>query len=409
MGSPTSRPFQPRTASGSSGVGRSTQPRMPGPVRPEYTRLANGMQTVTATDTARGIQTVFGIGPSELITDANLHKSGVRAHRRITEGQVDGQLWPGYKVQKHGFFKFGRVFLILWVEPAGENATLITKLETSGEVDPALSEGRHGQHVYSKVRRFVVIREGGSYCSALPIVSYGSQGVGKRGVVKSEHAIIYTGERVPLPTMEERPKRDEEPMRPRAIRVVPDDPINKLDPMSRIDFAKVHTIQHNIKVKPYGTVHQHSEEPLLSQFGNVWQPHLTASRRPDATTTGQPESSTRAAALRQSTSTEKSIADKSQEAARRRSKRIQQEQEVKSAIKQRTDGGWTQERAWEDVMQHYMKHGYNRESAHEFMKACLARRRTSTVADDDHDDGDDDEDESEESEEDSDVDRRSRH
>jgi hypothetical protein len=57
-----------------------------------------------------------------------------------------------------------------------------------------------------------VIRQtqGAKYCSALPISTYGGQGVGKNGVVKSEHGIIYTGKDVPRLDPNELPRRNEE-------------------------------------------------------------------------------------------------------------------------------------------------------------------------------------------------------
>ncbi|KAK4950116.1 hypothetical protein LTR10_011093 [Elasticomyces elasticus] len=127
-----------------------------------------------------------------------------------------------------------------------------------------------GNAVYSKVRRFVVVREAEHFCSALPITNYGSRGVSKVGTKKSEHSIIHTGRLPPQPTPGERPSRDEHGMRSRAIRVNPDRPDKQLDAMSRLDYAKVHTIQHNIKVAPVGVVHPDSMAALLSQFQEVW-------------------------------------------------------------------------------------------------------------------------------------------
>lgn len=59
-------------------------------------------------------------------------------------------------------------------------------------------------------------------------------------------------------------------MRPDAIRVNPDDREDLLAPRSRIDYGKVYTIQHNIKVQPYGHVHPASMAALRHQFLNVW-------------------------------------------------------------------------------------------------------------------------------------------
>nr|OQO31289.1 hypothetical protein B0A51_03267 [Rachicladosporium sp. CCFEE 5018] len=68
-------------------------------------------------------------------------------------------------------------------------------------------------------------------------------------------------------------------MQPDPIRVNPDDSRDVLDPKSRIDFGKVSTIQHNIKVKSFGLVNRDSMGALRSQFSIVWsqrEPALTS-------------------------------------------------------------------------------------------------------------------------------------
>ncbi|KAK6401681.1 hypothetical protein LTR95_019160, partial [Oleoguttula sp. CCFEE 5521] len=104
-----------------------------------------------------------------------------------------------------------------------------------------------------------------------PINTYNGRGVSKPGVIKSDHAIIYSGRKCPDPDPAERPARGEAGMRPAAIRVDPDDKVTKLDPMSRIDFGKVHTVEHNVKVKPFGNVHEGSRIDLERQFDSVWR------------------------------------------------------------------------------------------------------------------------------------------
>ena len=100
-------------------------------------------------------------------------------------------------------------------------------------------------------------------------MTYGGQGVGKLYVKKSDHAIIYSGRNPPASMSSERPARGELGMRSYAIRVDPDKRDEKLDPMSRIDFGKMHTIHHNLKVRPFGMVNDNSISHLLSQFEAV--------------------------------------------------------------------------------------------------------------------------------------------
>jgi hypothetical protein len=56
----------------------------------------------------------------------------------------------------------------------------------------------------------------------------------------------------------------------RAIRVDVDVKTDKLDDMSRVDFGKVYTIEHNVKVKSLGKVNRDSLQPLLYQLRAVW-------------------------------------------------------------------------------------------------------------------------------------------
>nr|OQO30905.1 hypothetical protein B0A51_03188 [Rachicladosporium sp. CCFEE 5018] len=207
------------------------------------------------------------------MTDPTLFIQGVRAHQ-LLEMTDDSLLSPAYKRRPPTFYKIGRIFKVLWAEPAGEASSLITTLHHPE--DSIL--GRHGERIFAKVRRFVVVREGAGYCSAVPINTYGGRGVEKAGVTKSEHAIIYTGKTIPTPRLAEMSKRGEAGMLPQPIRVDPDKPEDRLDPMSRIDFGKVHTVVHNIKAQSFGQVNRQSMDSLVHQFQEVWQHQSPTSR-----------------------------------------------------------------------------------------------------------------------------------
>lgn len=218
--------------------------------------------------TSGSVSTVIHTYPQpDPITDPVLLRQGIRAHGTLygTGNDEHERLDPDFKLRKRDFFSVGRVFLVLWSEPAGgnKNASTITR-------GSDYNTGLYGEPVHSKVRRFVVIREGENYCSALPITTYGYQGVSKRGTKKSEHAVVYTGRVAPAPLADEAPSRGEQPMLSRPIRVVPDDKSDALEPHSRLDFGKVHTVHHNIKAKAFGMVHRDSLNPLIMHFRQVW-------------------------------------------------------------------------------------------------------------------------------------------
>jgi hypothetical protein len=236
----------------------------------------NGIRGATAVNTATGVQTKVGFEPKQQITDPALYQRNIPAHAFLfgTAGQEE-RLYSDYRVRAHPkkFFVLGRVFSVLWSEPAGEEADLVS---AAVPINRGIVAGRYGQHVFSKVRRFVVIRPGNAYCSALPIVSYGVRGVAMDGVASSEHAIIYTGTQAPGPTRDELPESGGIGMQNRALRVVPDNKGYKLDVMSRVDFGKVHTVHHNTKVKAIGMIHHSCMEALSSQFLAVWNPSYSA-------------------------------------------------------------------------------------------------------------------------------------
>lgn len=269
--------------------------------QPEASHSSGSMQgmpkAVHFHDNSSRVRTSYQSGPAESITDPELLRGGIRATRRLIatdggRGPADEELFEGYSRRRspRNFFTIGKVFLVLWAEPAGETATQLTAYE------PGLTIGIHGQKVFSKVRRFVVIRPSDRYCTCLPITTYNRQGVAKMGVKKSEHSIIFTGRIPPDPRITEKAQRGEEGMRPQAIRVDVDDPSWKLDEMSRLDYGGVHTIQHNIKVKSFGKVNPKSMNALLHQFGNVWNGFPSLAPYPVEQSGLEAEASTRSGA-----------------------------------------------------------------------------------------------------------------
>lgn len=93
----------------------------------------------------------------------------------------------------------------------------------------------------------------------------------KKGINKKHHAIAYTTRKEPAPQENEKPRTaDEKPMLP-GIRVVPKKKQFKLDPMSRIDFSRIYTVEHNVKVFDFGNVHEDHMQRLIAQWIRVFQ------------------------------------------------------------------------------------------------------------------------------------------
>jgi hypothetical protein len=212
---PTQLPQYPFVNTGSPPTGN--MPLHPG--SPPNIASAMGHMNLgrkTQTITPRGpVEVVFGQGGSQsAIRRGDPPSTGMRGVH-IDKPELTDTLFKTYKVRSRpkDFFKLGRVFLVLWSEPAG-GTSRITSWERGTVINHL------GERVFSKVRRFVVIREGGTYCNALPINTYTGKGVAKPSVNKSEHVIVYTGSKAPGPTKAEMPtRRGEAPMQSIPIQV----------------------------------------------------------------------------------------------------------------------------------------------------------------------------------------------
>lgn len=147
----------------------------------------------------------------------------------------------------------------------------------SGDSDDARSRwtyNSYGQRIFTKSRRFIVVKSGSRSCLAVPVTTYSGRGVSKNQIRKSDHCIAYSGSVTPCPRSDELPGPDEAGggMQPIPIRIDPDDRMAKLDSMSRIDLSKPISVDHYNDVKNFGKVHPKSVEALLCQFRNVIGP-----------------------------------------------------------------------------------------------------------------------------------------
>jgi len=202
------------------------------------------------------------------VTDPTLLRQGAKSYRMLRGLNNDeSALNSDFRIQRRGeqFFKRGKVFKVYWPEPISQ--TLSTAKTSVTGVPPTL---RH--EIYAKIRWFVVVKPGeGRYCSCLPIQTYNNQGVAKKDVIKGNHAIIHTGRVPPEPNADESPNiaAGERAML-QPIRVVANKKADTMDRMSRVDFAKIYTVEHNVKVYDFGRVHEDHRAFLRHQFNYVW-------------------------------------------------------------------------------------------------------------------------------------------
>jgi hypothetical protein len=101
-----------------------------------------------------------------------------------------------------------------------------------------------------------------------PIATNGGRGCAVPGMMKWHYAIIYTGKEPPAPRPQELPSVGEYGMM-ESVRVKQKVKTQKLDEMCRINFAKMYTFEHNVKVLDFGNVSEDSLLTLLSQWRYV--------------------------------------------------------------------------------------------------------------------------------------------
>jgi hypothetical protein len=106
-------------------------------------------------------------------------------------------------------------------------------------------------------------------------MTYGGQGTLKYGVHPEDHAAIYTKHDGPV--ILEGEKMENVPIRVDVI-----DQSHKLDPMSRLNYAKLYTVEHNVKVFFIGKIAKNYEQKVVDAYNYTNQP---LPNRPGAETT----------------------------------------------------------------------------------------------------------------------------
>ncbi|KAA8644037.1 uncharacterized protein ATNIH1004_008234 [Aspergillus tanneri] len=153
---------------------------------------------------------------------------------------------PRYVVQKNpkSFFTVGRVFSILWHENEGSTGRGTQSHISEGPV----FFGRFNERIHSGIRRMVVVKALDQCAWCFPVSTYSRKGVAKPGVDPSKHAVIYMEGTYPKVDPAERGITKE------PIEVTPASPDQKLDYMSRLNFGKIYTVEHNVKVLHVGKI-----------------------------------------------------------------------------------------------------------------------------------------------------------
>jgi hypothetical protein len=99
-----------------------------------------------------------------------------------------------------------------------------------------------------------------------PILTYGGRGLLKPGAHPEDHAVIYSSESGG-PYLQ-----DGEQIGMKAVEVKIKDQSNKLDPLSRLNYAKLFTIEHNVKVFWIGRLAKEYEQQVVTDYRCIHPP-----------------------------------------------------------------------------------------------------------------------------------------
>ncbi|KFZ06908.1 hypothetical protein V501_06942 [Pseudogymnoascus sp. VKM F-4519 (FW-2642)] len=189
----------------------------------------------------------------------NTNASLVEAKDTKTEFSSKRELWEGNE------FKERRVFKVVWTEPNGvdprENYSNFSRITAS----------KHGELAYTSIRRFVVWKNYDGHAICLPVLTYGGRGTAKPGVKAAHHAIIFTESKKDNRSIK-RPPRETKPEKKLAnapICVELMNRRNQLDAMSRLNYAKVYTVEHNVKVCFIGRIHKDSVKEFKATYKRI--------------------------------------------------------------------------------------------------------------------------------------------
>ncbi|KAK3327974.1 hypothetical protein B0T19DRAFT_179198 [Cercophora scortea] len=164
-----------------------------------------------------------------------------------------------YVVEPSNRFTPGEVFKILWSEPLGAGGRT-ENMSVWGE------RSHLGQKFYIGFRRFIVVANDEGHCTCVPILTYERRACTKRGVKPQKHGIVYQVGSKPR-TLVGEPKLGFPP-----VRMELDDPSEKLAAESRVNYSKLVTVEHNVKVFFVGRiVRQDFEEVVSEAVDNCWQ------------------------------------------------------------------------------------------------------------------------------------------
>ncbi|GAB1314872.1 hypothetical protein MFIFM68171_05082 [Madurella fahalii] len=207
----------------------------------------------------------YSYTPYEIGSGRQTPKASARAVAEVTEeyqpldnvsarlgSTRDLEMHDGYAVAHSSMFRPGEVFKILWCEPLGAGPP------RSEIITNWVGMQVNGKQFYQGFRRFIVVANDEGHCTCVPILTYEHKACTKKGVKPAKHGIVYQVGKKPR-MVEGEPKLGFYP-----VRVELYEKSEKLDKESRVNYAKLTTVEHNFRVFFIGRIVREDFDQIVS-------------------------------------------------------------------------------------------------------------------------------------------------
>ncbi|KAK1717271.1 uncharacterized protein CLUP02_09985 [Colletotrichum lupini] len=183
-----------------------------------------------------------------------------------THGSAE-DLDPRYVVEPSHKFRPGSVFKVLWSEPSGSHAAGNSTISEKQQI-----QDQFGGSVFIGFRRFIVIANDEGHCTCVPILTYQGKACNKRGVKAHKHGMIYSHK-------PHRPLRDEPKLGFPPVRAKITIEGEKLAKESRVNYSKLVTVEHNVKVFFIGYISPDDFEDVEYAVDDCWEKKTRAKKK----------------------------------------------------------------------------------------------------------------------------------
>ncbi|KAG5913628.1 hypothetical protein E4U42_000966, partial [Claviceps africana] len=173
-----------------------------------------------------------------------------------------------YRIEPSSRFQPGEIFKVYWSEPQGAGKHKHGSVSGRQEI-----QNRFGIKFFVGFRRFIVIANDQGHCTCVPILTYGGKACNKNGVKPAKHGIIHEqGQKARM--LDGEPKLGFPAVQARIT-----EEGEKLCKESRVNYSKLVTVEHNVKVFFVGSVEPESWPQVADAVNDCWYQKIHQRRK----------------------------------------------------------------------------------------------------------------------------------